>query len=84
MTARGYRWHQMLVENIRHDVLRVPFVIGHGIGDGLRGSALGRLRQFRGPAIEQAAEDAREGQHVVDLVRLVAAAGGHDRRVPSR
>ena len=31
--------------------------------------------------VQRAAEDAREGEHVVDLVRVVAAAGGHDRDV---
>jgi hypothetical protein len=30
--------------------------------------------------VERAPEDAREGEHVVDLVRVVAAAGGDDRR----
>ena len=33
-----------------------------------------------GPGIEGAPEDAGEGQHVVDLVGIVAAAGGHHRR----
>ena len=31
------------------------------------------------PAVERAAEDVREAQDVVDLVRVVGAAGGHDR-----
>ena len=31
--------------------------------------------------VERAAEDEREAEHVVDLVRVVAAAGGHDRVV---
>ena len=35
----------------------------------------------RGPHVERAAEDAGEGQHVVDLVREVAAPGGDHRGV---
>ena len=31
--------------------------------------------------VEQPAEHAREGQHVVDLVGVVAAAGGHHGRI---
>ena len=34
--------------------------------------------------VERAGEDAREGQHVVDLVREVAAPGGDHRRVAVR
>ncbi len=33
-----------------------------------------------GPGVQGAPEDAGEGQHVVDLVGIVAAAGGHHRR----
>ena len=48
--------------------------------------AVGRAQQHVdgdvvGPGVEQAAEDAGEGEHVVDLVRVVGAAAGHDRGV---
>jgi hypothetical protein len=62
----------------------VQLVIGNRRGDGLGGSALRRRGQLASAAVEQAAEDAGEGEHVVDLVRLVAAAGGHHGRVPPR
>ena len=38
----------------------------------------------RGADVERAAEDAGEREHVVDLVREVAAPGRDDRRVPLR
>ena len=48
-------------------------------GDGLGGGHLHVLGDRGGAGVEGAAEDAGEGQHVVDLVREVAAAGGDDR-----
>ena len=36
---------------------------------------------LRGAGVEGAAEDAGEGEHVVDLVRVVGATGGHDPHV---
>ena len=51
------------------------------------GDRLGRAQQhvdgdLVGAGVEQAAEDAGEGEHVVDLVRLVAAPGRDDGGVP--
>jgi hypothetical protein len=54
----------------------VQLVLGDRPGDGAGGGALRRHGQRGRAAVEQAAEDAGEGQHVVDLVRLVAAAAG--------
>jgi hypothetical protein len=48
------------------------------LGDGLDGGHLHLLGDRRRADIEGAAEDEREAQHVVDLVRVIRAAGAHD------
>ena len=50
-----------------------------GRGDGAGRRQLHVLGDGGGPGVERAPEDAGEAQHVVDLVREVAAPGGHDR-----
>jgi hypothetical protein len=51
---------------------------GHG-EDRVRGGQLHRLGDPAGTGVERPAKHAGEGQHVVDLVREVAAPGGDDR-----
>ena len=46
------------------------------------GGDLHSVVDVAGPGIEGAPEDAGEGQHVVDLVGIVAAAGGVDGILP--
>jgi hypothetical protein len=48
------------------------------VGDLAHAGQLHFFRDLGGAAIERAAEDVREAQHVVDLVRVVRAAGGDD------
>ena len=67
-----------LVECLGDDVIGRQFLIGDQIGQSHSGSHLHFLVDVRSTDIEGAAEDAGEGQHVVDLVGIVAAAGGDD------
>src|ERR1700738_2832470 len=69
------------MEHRRDDVVRADLVGRDHVGQRLRGGDQHGV--IYGPAlrVEQPAEHAGEGQHVVDLVRVVAAAGGHDRGV---
>jgi len=52
------------------------------IGDRVHGRDLHRLVDLRGADVERAAEDEREAEDVVDLVRIVRAPGGEDRIGP--
>ncbi|MCO5556195.1 hypothetical protein L7F22_009739 [Adiantum nelumboides] len=64
------------VEHARHDERRVR--LGHHVGDRRRGGEhhlVGDVVRLR---VEQPAEHAGEREHVVDLVRVVRAPGGHD------
>ena len=67
------------VEDRRDDETGTQLVGVHRLGDGFRGGHLHVLGDAGGTGVEGAPEDAGEGQHVVDLVGVVAAAGGHDR-----
>ena len=53
-------------------------------GDLVHAGQLHRLGDLRRAAVQRAAEDVREAQHVVDLVRVVRAAGGDDAVGPRR
>ncbi len=69
------------MEDARDDVVRPELLLRHDVRQGVgRGEqhGLGDRARLR---VEQAAEDAGEGQHVVDLVRVVGPAGGHHRGV---
>src|SRR5271170_738191 len=69
------------MEDRGDDVVRADLVGRDHVGQRLRGGdqhAVGDLPALR---VEQPAEHAGEGQHVVDLVRVVAAPGGHHRGV---
>ena len=84
---------QARIERHRYDVLRsvaqaaagigavdlVRHVLARELGQCLGGSDLHRLVDRRGAHVERAAEDVGEAQDVVDLVDVVAAAGGDDR-----
>ena len=69
------------VEGAGHDA-RLGQVAGDDVGQRLGGGELHPLGDRGGPHVERAAEDAGEGEHVVDLVGVVAAPGGDDRGVP--
>ncbi|MCY1218873.1 hypothetical protein D9M72_308270 [compost metagenome] len=83
---------QALVERRRDDVVgaELQFAatvgssngivqLGFGqLGDRLHAGQLHRFRDLGRAAIERAAEDIREAQHVVDLVRVVRTAGRDD------
>ena len=64
------------VEGRGQDALGGRFA--HGVGDGFDGGELHGGREARGAGLEGAAEEAGEGEHVVDLVREVAAPRSHD------
>ncbi len=51
------------------------------LGDGVHCGDLHLVVDGGGARVERAAEDVREAEDVVDLVRVVRAAGGHDRVV---
>src|SRR5215207_3759468 len=63
------------IEDARDDVVLVELVVADHGGDPARGRQLHLLGDRRGARVERAAEDPWEGQHVVDLVRVVGAAG---------
>ena len=69
------------VEHARHDVGRVELVVGDHRRQRPRGGQQHRRGDLGRAGVQQPAEDAREGQHVVDLVREVRAAGRDDRGV---
>ena len=71
----------LAVEDAGHDVFGAQFTRRDAVGNGARGRLLHALGDLRGAHVQGAAEDAREGQHVVDLVGVIAAAGGHDEGV---
>ena len=69
-----------LVEGVRDDVVFAELVIAHDGGDRSGGGDLHLFADVVCPGVKRTAEDAREDEHIVDLVREVAAAGGHDAR----
>src|SRR5207244_2527306 len=69
------------VEDAGDDVVLGPLFIGDDGGDGAGGGELHVLGNGAGLDVEGAAEDAGEAEDVVDLVGVVAAAGGHDASV---
>src|SRR6202041_2652092 len=74
---RGY----VRVEDRGDDVVRADLVRRDHVGQRLRGGDQHVVGDVPALRVEQPAEHAGEGQHVVDLVRVVAAAGGHHRGV---
>ncbi len=76
----GDRRRDALVERGGDDLVRAELVGDDG-GERLGGGELHALGDLRGAHLHGAREDAGEGQHVVDLVRVVAAAGGDHGRV---
>ena len=89
---RRHRRDQARIERHRHDVFRpvaqpaagigavdlVGHVLARQLGQRLGGGDLHLLVDGAGAHVERAAEDVGEAQHVVDLVGIVAAAGGDD------
>src|SRR5688572_18619355 len=66
------------MERARDDVVGRQLVRLDEAGDGVRGGHLHLLVDVGRTRVQRTAEDAGERQDVVDLVRVVAAAGGHD------
>ena len=86
-----YLGNQPRIERHRDDVIGAVFrprAIGHGdfvgnvlarqIGQRMRRRDLHLHVDGAGPHVERAAEDVGKAEHVVDLVRIVGAAGRHD------
>src|SRR3990170_7308072 len=71
----------LLVEYARNDVFGPELLLGHAGGDGMRRRELHLVVDEPGADVEEPAEEAREAEHVVDLVRVVAAPGSHDLHV---
>ncbi len=70
-----YRTDDLLVERHRHDILRVQLLIGNAGRDRLSRCQLHLVVDVAGAHIQRPAENTRESQHVVDLVRVVRTAG---------
>src|SRR5688572_32563821 len=73
-----------LVENAGDDVLRAQLRPSHAAGDGMCRRQLHLVVDGARARLEQAAEEARKAQHVVDLVRIVRAPGRHHPHVALR
>ncbi|MCY1518156.1 hypothetical protein D9M68_528650 [compost metagenome] len=90
--------HQARVEGLRNQVFGAEAQLftgvggGHALallglgqlGDGVHRGDLHLVGDGGGARVERAAEDEREAQDVVDLVRVVGAARGHDHVVAHR
>src|SRR5215204_2641835 len=72
------------VENGRDYVVLREVFLGDHTRYRLGGGELHRLVYFAGPHVEGSSEDAGEAEDVVDLVRVVAASGSDDPRLPHR
>src|SRR5215203_1593493 len=73
-----------LVEDGGDNVVLREVSFGDHAGYRLGGGELHRLVDLTGPDVEGAPEDTGEAKDVVDLVRVVAASGGDDPRLPHR
>src|SRR4028118_515356 len=71
-----------LVEDGGDYVVLGEVLLGDDVGHGVGGGELHVLVYLVGADVEGAAEDAGEAEDVVDLVRVVAAAGGGGPGVP--
>src|SRR4051794_33468872 len=69
------------VEDARDHVVLAELVVGDDARDPARGGHLDLLGDLAGADVERPAEDAGEAEDVVDLVGVVAAAGGDHARV---
>ena len=79
---RGHGRRDPRVERRDGTIASARQVVGDHSGDRVGRGHLHRLGDPGGAGVQRAAEDAGEGQHVVDLVGEVAAAGGDHRGVP--
>src|SRR6185437_13271605 len=73
----GDRRGHVRMEHRRDDVVRPDLVRRHHVRESLRGGDQHLVAHVPALRVEQATEHPGEGEHVVDLVRVVAAAGGH-------
>ena len=67
-----------LVENTWDDVVRRKLVGANHIGNCVCSDAQNLGRNLLDLCIQEATEQAREGQNVVDLVRVIATTGRND------
>ena len=90
--GRGNHHHQARVKRLGNQVFRAEgqrlthirrchhfALLGlRQLGDGVHAGNLHLLGDRRRTDVERTAEDEREAQHVVDLVRIIRTARGHD------
>ena len=69
-----------MVEGLGDDIVLRKLLIGDELCQRVRGGDLHFLVDIARAHVERAAKDAREGQNVVDLVRVIAPAGRDDLR----
>ena len=69
-----------VVEGLGDDIVLRELALGDELRQRVRGGDLHFLVDIAGAYVKCAAEDAREGQNVVDLVRVIAPAGRDDLR----
>ena len=69
------RWGNTRIKRRRDDVVGVALVVRNQRSDGVRSSDLHLFVDLGGANVQRAAEQAWEGQYVVDLVRVVRTAG---------
>ena len=69
------RWGNTRIKRRRDDVVGVALVVRNQRSDGMRSSDLHLLVDLGGANVQRTAEQAWEGQYVVDLVRVVRTAG---------
>src|SRR5262244_4262611 len=66
-----------LVEHARDDVLGAELATAHAPGDGVGSSQLHLVVDQTRADVQESPEEARETEHVVDLVRVITTARGH-------
>src|SRR5579864_6068520 len=75
----GNQLGHITVEHAWDDVFWTEFAGGDTAGDGARGGLLHGLVDLARPHVQRATKNSGKSQHVVNLVRVIAAAGRHDK-----
>ena len=83
-TAAATQRRHAKVETVGYQVFGVQLFGRYKFGDGVRGRDFHFIVDATGLDVERATEDAGEGERVVDLIRVVAAAGRHRERAQLR
>jgi hypothetical protein len=71
----------LAVKHARDEVLGLQLVVADDSSDDPRGGELHLFVDRPGANVQRAAEDTGEGQHIVDLIRVIRTTDGHDRHV---